>query len=71
VWKFQNLSVIHILREINIKDPRISKTAIFAVFEVLNSVLAIFSIQKLQNIMKNAENFSTKALVVKFVQFAN
>ena len=36
VWKFQDLSAIHILREIIFGVSRISKTAIFAFLEALN-----------------------------------
>ena len=36
VWKFQDFSVIQILREINFGQSRSSKTAVFAIFEPLN-----------------------------------
>ena len=32
VWKFQDFSVIQILREINLGESRSPKTAIFAIF---------------------------------------
>ena len=32
VWKFQDFSVIHILREINFGEFRSSKNAVFAIF---------------------------------------
>ena len=36
VWKFQDFSVIQILREINLGESRSSETAILTIFRVLN-----------------------------------
>ena len=53
VWKFQDLSVIQILREIKFGESRSSKTAILANFGALNFVgLVKFSLQKVQKFMK-------------------
>ena len=53
MWKFENFSVIQILREINIGEPRSSKTPVFPVFEALNFVnLVNFSLQKTQKFLK-------------------
>ena len=54
VWKFQNFSVTHILREINFGVSRSYKTAVFVIFGVLNFVdLVNFSLQKVQKFKKN------------------
>ena len=53
VWKFQDSSVIQILREIKIGESRNSKTTIFAIFEALNFVCWVnFSLHKVQKFMK-------------------
>ena len=53
VWKFQDFSVIQILREVKHGESRRSKTAVIAIFGAMNCVnLAIFSFQKLQKCMK-------------------
>ena len=53
VWKFQNFSVIQILREINFGESESFEIAIFANFGALNVVnLVNFSLQKVQNLMK-------------------
>ena len=53
VWKFQDFSVIQILREIKFGESRSSKTAILANFGALNFVgLVKFSLQKVQKFMK-------------------
>ena len=36
MWKFENFSVIPILREINFGESRSSKTAVFAVYVALS-----------------------------------
>ena len=47
MWKYQDFSVIQILREIKIGESRNSKTAVFAIFKALNFVdLANLSLQK-------------------------
>ena len=47
MWKFQELFVNQILREINFGEIRSSKTAVFAILEALNCVnFVCFSIQK-------------------------
>ena len=38
VWKFQDFSVIQILRETYLGESRSPKTAVFAIFEALNFV---------------------------------
>jgi len=38
VWKFQDVSVIQILREINFRESRSSKTAIFGALRFINLV---------------------------------
>ena len=49
VWKFQDFSVIHILRGIIIGKSRSSKTAVFAILRSWNFVnLVNFSLQKVQ-----------------------
>ena len=52
MWKFQNITLTQILREINFEDSRSSNLGIFAVFEALNFILANFSPQKLPKIIK-------------------
>ena len=53
VRKFQDFSVIQILREINFEECRSSKTAFFAISGALNFVdLVDFSLQKVQNFIK-------------------
>ena len=53
VWKFQDISVNHIFREINFRDSRNSKTAVFAIFGALNFAnLVYLSLQKMQNFIK-------------------
>ena len=38
VWKFQDFSVIQILRKINFEEYRSSKNAVFTILEALNNV---------------------------------
>ena len=38
VWKFKGFSVIQILREINFKESRSSKTAVFAILGAVKFV---------------------------------
>ena len=53
VWKFEDFSVIQIFREINFDQSKRSKTAIFAIFEVLNFVdLVNFSLQKVEKFIE-------------------
>ena len=53
VWKFQDISVIQILREINFGQFRSSYTDGFAIFGALNFVnLVNFILQKAQNFIK-------------------
>ena len=47
MWKFQDFSVIQILREIKIGESRNPKTTVIAIFEALDFVsLVNFSLQK-------------------------
>ena len=51
--KFQDFSVIQILREINLRESRSSKTSVFAILGALNFVdFVIFSLQKVQKFIK-------------------
>ena len=51
--KFQDFSVIRILREINIGKTRSSKTAVFAIFVSLNFAnLENFSLQEVQEFVR-------------------
>ena len=53
VWKFQDFSVIQILREINFGEFRSSKFAVCAILRALNLVhLVKFSLQKVQKCLK-------------------
>ena len=53
VWKFQDFSVIQILREINFRESRSSKITGFAIFGALNFVnLVTVSLQKVQKFIK-------------------
>ena len=53
MWKFQDFSVIQILREINFRESRSCKTAFFANLGALNFVnLVNIGIQKVQKYMK-------------------
>ena len=53
VWKFHNISITQILREINFGGSRSSKNAICAISEALNCIgLVNFSIQKVQKSIK-------------------
>ena len=57
-----NVSFTQILREIDFKKARSSKTAFFVLLWTLNSVdLAIFSLPKVQKIIKDQ---SSKPLIV-------
>ena len=51
--KFEDFTVIQILREINFGEPQSSKTAVFAIFGALNFAdLVNFSLQKVQKFIK-------------------
>ena len=53
VGKFQDFSVIQILREISFGESRSSETAVLTMFSALNFVhLVIFSLQKVQNLIE-------------------
>ena len=53
VWKFQDFSVIHILREIKFGESRSPKTAICAIFGDVKFVnLVTFSLQKVLKLIK-------------------
>ena len=53
MWKYQDFSVIQILREIKIGESRNPKTAVFAIFEALDFVsLVNFSLQKVQKLTR-------------------
>ena len=53
VWKFQDISVIQILLQINFGEARSSNPAIFAFFGALNLVdLVNFSLQKVQKFLE-------------------
>ena len=52
-WKFQDFSVIHILRETNFEASRSCKYANFAILGALNFInLVNFSLQKVQKYIK-------------------
>ena len=54
VWKFQDFSITHILREINFGDSKMSKFDIFAIFGPLNLIDWVnLSFPKVQKFMKN------------------
>ena len=54
VWKFQDFSVFHILREINFGESTSSKIAVFTIFGAPKLVnLVNFSLQKGQKFMKS------------------
>ena len=42
VWKFQDFSIIHILREINFEDSRSAKSTILTNLEALNFAIQDF-----------------------------
>ena len=53
MWKFQDFSVIHILREIKFGESRSPKIAIFAIFGAMIFVhLANVSLQNVQKFLK-------------------
>ena len=53
-WKIQNFSIIQILREINFKDSRGAKIAVFATLRAVNFVpLVNVGLQKVQNSLKS------------------
>ena len=54
VKKFEDFSVIQILREFNFGKCRISETAVFAIFGALNFVtLVVFILQDVEQLHKN------------------
>ena len=54
VWKFQDYSVIQILREINFGQYKSYKTEFFAIFETLNLIsLVIVSLPQVQILIKS------------------
>ena len=53
MWKFQDFSVIQILRENKFGDSRTSKTAIFSISGALNFTnLVNFSLQRVEKIFE-------------------
>ena len=53
MWKFQDISVTQILREIIFGESRSSKTAVFVILGPLNFVdLVNLSLQKVQKFIK-------------------
>ena len=53
MWKFQDFSVTHILREINFGEIRTSKNGVFAILAALNVVnLADISLKEVQKFIK-------------------
>ena len=54
MWKFYVYTITQILREINFRDSRSAKTAVFAIFGAVNFFhLGNFSLQKVQNSEKS------------------
>ena len=54
VWKFHDFSITQILREINFGDSRSAESAIYTILGAVNFVLlVIFSLEKVQNVIKN------------------
>jgi len=72
VWKFQDFSVIHILREINFGEFGSSKKAIFAIFWALNFVALVnFSLQKVAKIHENQNSKPLNVLKYQILHFYN
>ena len=56
VWKFEDFSIIQILREINFVDSRSAKTAGFAILGAMTfGHLVNFSLQKVQKFIKKSK----------------
>ena len=54
MWKFQDVSVIQIFREIYFGESRNSKTAVFSILEALNFMILVnFSLSENAKINKN------------------
>ena len=51
LWKFQDLSITQILREINFEESRSSKIDLFAILGALK-ILLIWCLQKVQKLIK-------------------
>ena len=53
MWKFQDFSVMQILRQINFGESRSSESAFFAIFRALTFLILVnFSLQKVQKFIK-------------------
>ena len=62
MWKFQEFSVIQILRETNFEGSRSAKSAVFAIFEALNFVILEISAFRKCKINKNQSSESLNVL---------
>ena len=70
MWKFQDLSITQILREINFGESRSSQTAIFATLETLNLAnLVNFTLQKVQQSHKNQNSEAPNVLKWQILHF--
>ena len=70
MWKFQDFSVIQILREINFGKPRSSETAIFTIFRALEfGKLVNLCLQKVQKMHKNQISESLDVVNWQFLHF--
>ena len=59
MWKFQDFSVIQILREINFVDLESSKNTVLAVFGALNLAnLTILSFEKVQKFLCRVSEYA-------------
>ena len=65
MWKYQDFSVIQILREINVRESRSSKTLVFASLEALNFVKYLIWPSKIAktNYNKNSEPLNLIKLI--------
>ena len=70
VWKFQDFSVILILREINFGEFRSSQTAVFAILGALNFVdLGNFNLQIVQKLIKKSTFLASVRLKMAYFAF--
>ena len=72
MWKFQDFSVIQILRETNFGKTKSPKNAIFVIFGALNFVTLVnFSLSKSARINKNKNSEPLNVLKWQILQFLN
>ena len=70
VWKFQDISVIQILRETNFEESRSCKSGNFAILGALNFVnLVNFSLQKVQKFIKSQNSEPLNVLEWQILHF--